>query len=430
MTGNVLIGLFLFVHAFLWGGALRVQPDIWGHAGFSPALYVTETGTKGMIDITLFVPHDERRPGLAHYVEHLTWLAALQGRLASTDADNNAHTMQDTIMYRLSGPREDLDGMLRSLARTLVPLELPLKLADAEREIILREYDFRVAGEPDEAASVALDRYLYQGGPGAISLLGTPEQIRQLSYASAVALHDATHRPGKVMLAASGDITPEDMADALVRTNFPALALRSDLHPNRLALVIGGDMKTVLPVPPQTQPRMLWRKLVALKHPVSYDLLIVQCSLLDDILSSAQWGGLDYHLRYSRQLAARLAVDVVAMDELHVELRVWAEPDRGVSFDDLTSALEAEVRGLRQGVPQETYLRIRKRLIRDLNREKDSAKVRAMVIHGRLAERRLPPSPDKTQSWPSKIDQQGIDDLANALGSLGRVAVAYIGKDR
>jgi len=427
--GGVILGIFMLLHDSVFGSLALALPHSLSLLGIAPAVYVTQTDTPGMIKLTLVVPYEAKEPGYAHYVEHLTWLAAIQGRLASSAPDNNAFTTQDVIMYELAGPQSRLDDMLSSLKRTLEPLAVPRRKADAERNVILREYDFRVVGNPSRQASDVLDAYLYEGGTGGISVLGNPDDIRALSYDKAKALHDATHGPGKAILIASGDTTPEDVADALVRTGFPALALRANIAAHHLKEPGRGKMTVYLSMPQGTRPRMVWRGLANLDLPVSYDLLVVECGLLGDVLSSALAGGIDNELRYNRRLAEGLSIEVIPLDERHVEMRIWAEPDRGVSFDLLASGLDGAVSRLLRGIPPASYERVLRRFRRDLEEENGSPKTRAEVIASRLTELRVPPPPDNAKRLSPELSLLDINILAAALSRTQRVAVVYMGKD-
>ena len=427
--GGIVLSVFMLLQDLVSGSLFFAVPFSLAPLGVAPAVYVTTTDTPGTVKLTLVVPYVAKDPGYAHYVEHLTWLAAIQGKLVSSAADNNAFTTQDVILYQLAGPSSRLDDMLDSLKLTQQPLAVPRNLADSERNVILREYDFRVIDNSLQQASDVLDAYMYEGGSGSISVLGTPQEIRALSYAKAKALHDSTHGPGKAILIVSGDISSEDVAHALARTAFPALALRSSITPHHFADPGRGKMNVELAVPRGTRPRMVWRELAILDNPVSYDLLILECGLLEDVLSSALTGGIENDLRYAGRLAENLDIDVIALDERHVEMRVWAAPDRGVRFDQLASGLDLAVSNLASGIPPASFRRVLKRFRRDLADEKGSQKTWAEMISSRLTELRKPPPPDSTEQLSPKLSLTGINIVASALARAERVAVVYLGKD-
>lgn len=395
-----------------------------------PAVYVVTTDTPGMMELTLIVPYPSADPGYAHYVEHLTWRAAVQDHFDSSDTDDNAYTNRDVIYYKLSGPPEKLVEMLQTLARTQEPLELSEQAAKAERDVILREFDFRETGNLDEQATGLLDSYLFEGDRRSTSLIGTPAQIAAFSYRKAKIMHDATHGPGQSILFASGAVSPADLAHALVNAHFPALALRQRISPHLLIYPGGGRMTVELPTSAGTAPRLILRKLVPLKRPVAYELLILQCGLLQDILSSSLPGGLNYQLRYSGPGAEKLTIELLPHSERIVELSVWTTPDRGIASDALATRVEQSLAQLQRGISPNTYARILRRFQRDLADEKDSPKTQALVYQSRLLELRFPPPSDNVAKLTPKLDLTGVDSLASTVASSGRLAVAFIGKDR
>jgi hypothetical protein len=80
-----------------------------------------------------------------HYTEHLTWLPNIGKNSRPEGRDTNAWTNDYAVGYWLSGPPEDLPDMLRRLKVVFDPIDLPQAFAETERDIILREYDLRVA---------------------------------------------------------------------------------------------------------------------------------------------------------------------------------------------------------------------------------------------------------------------------------------------
>jgi hypothetical protein len=133
------------------------------------------------IEVHLSIPTE--RQMLAHYTEHLAWLPNIGKDSRPEDRDSNAWTNDYAVGYWLSGPPEDLTDMLRRLKVVFDPIDLPQEFAETERDIILREYDWRMANNPDAQAAEEMDAYLYKGNAIAASVIGTPDQIKALTYA-------------------------------------------------------------------------------------------------------------------------------------------------------------------------------------------------------------------------------------------------------
>ncbi|MDE0344395.1 MAG: hypothetical protein OXI66_01245, partial [Boseongicola sp.] len=108
-----------------------------------------------------------------------------------------------------------LPDVLETLSGVFDPIDLPREFAEQERDVILRECERRVAGNPDALASKEPDAILYEGNAIAASVIGTPEEIFALDYDEARALHVETHRPEGATLVIIGDVTGSEVRRAL-----------------------------------------------------------------------------------------------------------------------------------------------------------------------------------------------------------------------
>ncbi|MCZ8295475.1 MAG: hypothetical protein O9254_00955 [Rhodobacteraceae bacterium] len=80
-------------------------------------------------------------------------------------------------------------------------------MAETERDIILREYDWWMGNNADAQTTEDMDAFLYEGNAIAASVIGTPEKIEELSYEAAKDFHAQTHRPERARLVVTGDVT-------------------------------------------------------------------------------------------------------------------------------------------------------------------------------------------------------------------------------
>jgi len=268
----------------------------------------TSTNTMGLVRITdqkkleahAIISYPPTHGPLAHYTEHLAWLPNIGKNSRPEDRDSNAWTNDYAVGYWLSGPPEDLPDMLRRLKVVFDPINLPQEFADTERDIILREYDWRMANNPDAKATEEMEAFLYDGNAIAASVIGTPDQIKALTYDDAKAFHAETHRPERARLVVTGDVTERQLAKAMAEAGFPDLdANREDIAPPPFTLA-APEARILRYADPSAAPRMIWRKVVALPEPVDFDLLEAQTALARDILDTNLPGGLAGPLRFDR----------------------------------------------------------------------------------------------------------------------------------
>jgi hypothetical protein len=378
-------------------------------------------------------PNTGEAPHIAHYTEHLAWLPNIGKDSRPEDRDSNAWTNDYAVGYWLSGPPEDLTDMLRRLKGVFDPIDLPRDVAETERDIVLREYDWRMADNSDAQAAEEMEAFLYEGNAIAASVIGTPEEIKALSYDEAKAFHAATHRPERARLVVVGDVTEADLARAMTEAGFPDLdAKREDIVPPPFTLA-APDTRTFRYPNPTKAPRMTWRKVVALPEPVDFDLLETQTTLLRDILDTNLPGGLAGPLRFDAFIAKGFSVTLAPIDERHIELIFEAEPDKGISFADLQAAFESALAASAKGIPAETYDRVRDRFASywpDWSDAEETGEWMADYTLDRVSALREPLTQRQLRRLDGRIEAAGIDTLLSAVAGPGRTAIAFIGKDQ
>ena len=185
------------------------------YIGLSNKGLVTVGNSTGPIVVEVVFPIHSNDRVLAHYVEHLAWLPNIGKGSRPEDRDSNAWTNDYAVGYWLAGPPEDLSDMLKQLKVVFDAIDLPREMAETERDIVLREYDWRMANNPDAQAAEDMEAFLYEGNAIAASVIGTPDQIRSLTYGDAKAFHAETHRPEHARLVVVGDVSGRDLRAAM-----------------------------------------------------------------------------------------------------------------------------------------------------------------------------------------------------------------------
>jgi hypothetical protein len=373
-----------------------------------------------------------RSTPLAHYTEHLAWLPNIGKDSRPENRDTNAWTNDYAVGYWLSGPPGDLTDMLRQLKVVFDPIDLPRDVAESERDIILREYDWRLANNPDAQAAEEMEAFLYEGNAIAASVIGTPEQIKALTYEDAKVFHAETHRPERARLVVTGDVTKRQLAKAMAEAGFPDLdANREDIAPPPFTLA-APEARIFRYPDPNAAPRMTWRKVVALAEPVDFDLLEAQTALARDILDTNLPGGLAGPLRFDAFVTKSFGIAIVPINETHIELIFSAEPDKGIGFATMQSAFEAALAASAQGAPTTTYDRVRERFKGfwpDWSEEEESGRWMANYTLSRVSVLREPKTERQISKVDAQIDAADINAILAALSGPGRTAIVFIGTD-
>jgi predicted Zn-dependent peptidase len=384
------------------------------------------------VHLAIGFPYSPEKGPLAHYTEHLAWLPNIGRDSRPEDRDSNAWTNDYAVGYWLSGPPEDLPDMLRRLKVVFDPINLPQEFAETERDIILREYDWRMANNPDAQAAEEMEAFLYEGNPIAASVIGTPEQIRALTYDQAKAFHMETHRPERARLVVVGDVTERQLAKAMAEAGFPVLdAKREEIAPPPFSLA-APEVRNFRYPDPNAAPRMTWRKVVALAEPVDFDLLEAQTALARDILDTNLPGGLAGPLRFDAFVTKSFGISIVPINESHIEMIFSAEPDKGVTLAAMQSAFEAALSASAKGVPEPTYDRVRERFKGfwpDWSDDEETGRWMADYTLSRVSVLREPKIERQMRKIDAQIDAADINSILAALAGPGRTAIAFIGTD-
>lgn len=384
----------------------------------------------GRVNAAIVVQQRGTDPVVAHYTEHLAWLNAV-GSERAADRHSNAWTSDVAIGYWLAGAPEDLPELLETLKGIFDPINLPREFAEAERDIVLREYEFRMSGNPDAQAAEAMSAFLYSGNAIAASPVGTPEETMALDYDEARSIHAATHMPENARLVVIGDVTKRRLRRAMREAGWPE-AEPADVSPPPFDLA-AHETTTLRHPDPDAARRMIWRRVVTLPEPIQFDLLEAQTALLRDILDTSLPGGLARPLRFDAAIARSFDVQLWPIDEDNIEISFTATPDADISLAELQTAFEATLSEVaRGGIPEATYSRVLNRFDGfwpDWNDDDETSRWMADYVLGRVSSLREPLSERELKRLRRGLSLATTNALLRQLAGEGRTAIAFIGPE-
>lgn len=422
LTGGVLLLAALAIFVLLLAKIRLPTPG----AEEAQAVFVAPVPRGDRAILNLIIPYEARRPGLAHYTEHLVYLSAIKGRWGDIDPDSNATTEASSIRYTLTG-RGDQLGVL---AGVFAPIDVAPREAAGERDIVMREYDLDDANDLRERAIEATAPFLYDGSNLAYSVLGTPAEIDALTLAEARQFQRQTHLAERAILFASGNVTAEQLTAALHESGFPPLAPLSAMAPRQISLGPPAERQFSFP-DDSTAAGLMWDKVVTLPRPMAFEQLAADGDLLGDVLESGLPGSLAKPLLYDGIMARSLKASVYPLDERHVEFFLRLEPDSGVSLATLRAALEAAIVEAARGVPAATFQRHHQRTLSgwqpgggfELGAWMDGYMLRRLVVLRRPASLLTLKAIDETQSLAR------LNEVAALIAAPGRLAISAMGRD-
>jgi len=172
---------------------------------------------------------------------------------------------------------------------------------------------------------------------------------------------------------------------------------------------------------------LFYAKLVRLEVESSDVELDVQISMLEDILDSTLPGGIATPLRFDEFIAQSLDFDLYRHRNTHLEMRFWARADAGVSLDDVQSAFEAALMAsASNGIPIETFEKIKKRHIDSIESTDDIPKYTKWTVTSQVSNRQDPFGYSDVLKTAMAVTLEDVNSLYAALIGDGRTIIRRV----
>jgi predicted Zn-dependent peptidase len=185
--------------------------------------------------------------GLSHLIEHMAFkgTARRSARQIAEDIENvggdiNAATSVEYTSYTARVLGENIDVALDVLGDILINSAFDAAELAREKSVILQEYA-AVEDTPDDLIYDAFMEVAYPGQPIGRPILGTPDTIKSFDDATIRAFMAREYAPGKMVLAAAGDVDHARIVDAAERL-FGAMPVVDAREPEA-GLYSGGERR-------------------------------------------------------------------------------------------------------------------------------------------------------------------------------------------
>src|SRR5438132_10878199 len=158
------------------------------------------------------------KSGLAHFLEHLMFKGTARhpaGEFSQTvlriGGNENAFTSVDYTGYFQRVPREQLATMMEFEADRMTGLILKDENVLPERDVVLEEYNMRVANNPEARLSEQIMAALYLNHSYGRPVIGWHQEIEKLDREDALAFSRRFYAPNNAILVIAGDIEANDV---------------------------------------------------------------------------------------------------------------------------------------------------------------------------------------------------------------------------
>src|SRR6201989_938293 len=165
------------------------------------------------------------KSGLAHFLEHLMFKGTAKhpaGEFSQTvlriGGNENAFTSVDYTGYFQRVPREQLASMMDFEADRMTGLVLKDENVLPERDVVLEEFNMRVANNPDARLTEQIMAGPYLNHPYGRPVIGWRQEIEKLSREDALAFYRRFYAPNNAILVIAGDVDAKEVRPMVEKT--------------------------------------------------------------------------------------------------------------------------------------------------------------------------------------------------------------------
>ena len=359
------------------------------------------------------------KSGLAHFLEHLMFKGTAKnpaGRfsqtLATIGGQENAFTTADYTAYFQRIAKEYLPLVMEFEADRMTGLVLTDENVLPERDVVLEEFNMRVANSPDARIGEQVAAALYLNHPYGRPVIGWRQEIEKLTREDALAFYRRFYTPNNAVVVVAGDVTGDEV--------------------KRLAEKTYGKVARVAEVPPRVRPQEPIP--VAVRQLTMADARVAQPSLqrsylvpsastanpgeaealeiLAQVLGAGETSRLYRTLVVEQHIASGAGgwYQGTALDD--TRFGVFASPLPGVTFATIEAAIDAVVAKVAEsGITTAELDRAKTRLIADTVYAEDNQSTMARWYGAALTSGG---SVEKVTSLPARMRAVTIEAVQNA----------------
>jgi zinc protease len=378
------------------------------------------------------------KSGLAHFLEHLMFKGTAKhpvGEFSQTvlriGGNENAFTSTDYTGYFQRVPRDQLPKMMEFEADRMTGLVLKDENVLPERDVVLEEFNMRVANNPDARLSEQIMAALYLNHPYGRPVIGWRQEIEKLDREDALAFYRRFYAPNNATLVIAGDVDIKEIRP-LVERSFGQVAPQPAIPARR--------MRPQEPVP--AAPRTITLSDPRVEQPGVRRYYLVPSATTAaagespalDVLAQLMGSGSNSYLYRALVIDRPLAVSAgasyqgTALDD--TQFTISASPKPGVEFAQVEQAIDGVIAEVAQNaVRAEDLERVKTQLIAEAIYAQDNQATLARWYGAALT---TGLSVDDIRSWPDRIravTAEQVRAVAQKWLDKNRSVTGYLIKD-
>jgi zinc protease len=359
------------------------------------------------------------KSGIAHFLEHLMFKGTAKnpaGRfsqtLAAVGGQENAFTSTDYTAFFQRVAREHLPMVMTFEADRMTGLVLTDANVLPERDVVLEEYNMRVANSPEARLGEQMTAALYLNHPYHKPVIGWHEEIEKLNREDALAFYRQYYTPNNAVVVVAGDVTAEEVK-ALAEKTYGAVKRRSDTGPRlRPQEPESNAIRQVTFADPHVGQPSLQRSYLAPCYRTAKPGEAEALDVLANILGSGSTSRL-YRILVAEQGVATSAGAYYSGTSLDsTRFGVHASPAPNVSLPQLEAALDAVLTDvIEKGVTEDELTRAKTRMVADAVYAQDNQASLARWYGAALT---TGSTVEQVLAWPDRIRAVSADAVRDA----------------
>jgi zinc protease len=358
------------------------------------------------------------KSGIAHFLEHLMFKGTEKNPggkfsqvLATIGGQENAFTTADYTGYYQRVAREYLPLVMEFEADRMTGLVLTDANVLPELDVVLEEYNMRVANSPDARLREQVEAALFLNHPYGRPVIGWLHEIKKLNREDALAFYRRYYTPNNAIVVIAGDVTADEVK-ALAEKTYGKVARRAEIGPRKRPQEPEHTAaRQVTLADPRATPS-LQRAYLAPSDATAKPGEAEALEVLAHVLGGGSNSRLQRALVEDRGLANSAGATYSGTSVDQTLFSVYATPRPHVSLAELETAMDAVVDDLAtNGITPEELARAKTRMIADAVYAKDNQATLARWYGAALA---TGSTVDDVKSWTEQVRAVTADSVRAA----------------
>jgi zinc protease len=375
--------------------------------------------------------------GIAHFLEHLMFKGTEKNPsgkfsqvLAVMGGQENAFTATDYTGYFQRVAREHLATVMTFEADRMTGLVLNDANVLPERDVVLEEFNMRVANSPDARLGEQVAAALYLNHPYGRPVIGWHHEIEKLNREDALAFYRRFYAPNNAIVVVAGDVNADEVKK-LAEESYGKIARRPEVGPRRRPQE--PDIKAIRQVtladPRVAQPNLQRVYLVPsdmTAKPGEAEALDV----LAHVLGSGQNSRFYRTLVEDKRVAISANADYAGTAVDATRFGVYATPQPDTSLAELEIAVDDVINNvIEKGITVQELERAKTRIIADAVYARDNQATMARWYGSALV---TGATVDQVKTWPDRVravTADAVREAARTWMQKPRSVTGYLVKD-